>query len=443
MRLCRELLHAFFLTGAVLGAEILTFEKVEADITADNLWGVLQKLNETAASHGGNRASGTHGYKAAADYVVDRLKASKGKDLDVQVQPFTFTFEQTIDISLTGPDGEVVLVTSLGYNHATPKEGITAELVDTPVDDKKGSACLPEQWASVNATGKIALIKRGNCPIADKVKLAGARGALAVILYNQHPGPNVPSASLGADNVGKLVPVGVVSLETGLEWKSRLSAGGDLASVSVTLVVDAISEERETWNIIAETKEGNPDSVVMLGAHLDTVHHSPGINDDGSGVAALLELADSFKKYEGFNNTDRIRFYFNYDMIGSKLAKYRVYADTHADRAGASLLFKYLTDHGKHATYERFGLGSDYVAFLQLGIPSSGIFTGGAEGFDTCYHQKCDNIDNINLDALVLSTKAAGHVAAQLALSVEGIPAREKQEAIYDEMTPKRSFREH
>jgi aminopeptidase Y len=63
---------------------------------------------------------------------------------------------------------------------------------------------------------------------------------------------------------------------------------------------------------------------------------------------------------------------------------------------------------------------------LTLGIPSSGIFTGAGAPEDVCYHQACDNIDNINWEALTLNTKAAGRAAAQLALSLDGIPLRRK-----------------
>lgn len=71
-----------------------------------------------------------------------------------------------------------------------------------------------------------------------------------------------------------------------------------------------------------------------------------------------------------------------------------------------------------------FGTSSDYVAFLQLGIPSSGIFTGAGAPMDPCYHQACDDLTNINWEALTLNAKAAGRVAAQFALSLEGVPER-------------------
>lgn len=267
------------------------------------LQNVLWNLAKIGRDNGGNRAFGLPGYKASVDFILERAVTRFGKEIDTFVQPFNHTFEQTRDIWVKGPDGEDVYVISLLYNSPTPPEGTTAPLIDTPVDDERGSACFEDQWEGIDATGKIALVKRGSCAVSDKLKLAKAHGAVAVILYNQTPGTDYGSATLSAENIGLLVPVGVIPLEDGTAWKERLAAGETL---EVTLLVDSIFETRESWNVIAETKEGDPNNVVMLGAHLDSVQAGPGVNDDGSGTAGLLELLGSFKKYKGFPN--KVRF---------------------------------------------------------------------------------------------------------------------------------------
>lgn len=111
------------------------------------------------------------------------------------------------------------------------------------------------------------------CPISDKIKLAKSRGALAVILYNNEPGETIIPATLGVSNVGLLVPAGIITLEDGSDWKERLADGEDLF---VSLIVDSVSEYRKSWNVIAETRQGDPDNVIMLGAHLDSVQAGPG-----------------------------------------------------------------------------------------------------------------------------------------------------------------------
>ncbi|ORY54938.1 uncharacterized protein BCR38DRAFT_380587 [Pseudomassariella vexata] len=445
-------LAAALLVANCLATDLLTPEKIEAGIKTEELEHNLRNLNEIGKANGGNRAFGLPGYKASSDYVVERAQNRFAPEYDSWVQYFNHTFEQTREITLTGPDGEDVDVFTLLYNNATPLPGgTTGVLVDTPVDDERGSLCFEDQWEGVDPSGKILLIKRGVCAIADKLRIAKARGALAVVLYNQTPG--MPSsATLSAINIGQIAPVGLVTLDVGEAWKARLEAGEEL---TVTLLVDSLFEERESWNIFAETKEGDPNNVVMLGAHLDSVQAGPGINDDGSGTSALLEIMTSLRTYHGFPNkvrfawwgaeesgligslyytshlseeeADKIRFYFNYDMIGSPYPVYAVYkGDNRGDAAGAAPLLDYLTAAGYPAYYGSFGTGSDYVGFLNLGIPSSGLFTGAGGPTDPCYHLGCDTIDNISWEALTVNAKAAGVVAAQMALSLEAVPPRSK-----------------
>lgn len=72
--------------------------------------------------------------------MLERVQKRFARDFDSWIQKFNHTFEQTRDISVTGPDGEDVAVISLLYNNATPiPGGITAALIDTPVDDALGA----------------------------------------------------------------------------------------------------------------------------------------------------------------------------------------------------------------------------------------------------------------------------------------------------------------
>lgn len=173
-----------------------------------------------------------------------------------------------------------------------------------------------------------------------------------------------------------MVPVAIIPLEVGTAWKGRLAAGED---VTVSLLVDAISETRETWNVIVETKQGDPNNVIMLGAHLDSVQEGPGINDDGSGTAALLEIMTAVRRYNGFPNKlrfawwgaeesgligslyytsqlsaedqDRHRYYFNYDMIGSPQPEFAI-ARNNNSGIGPQLLEEYLVSQGKNVTHD-------------------------------------------------------------------------------------------
>ncbi|KAF6802121.1 peptidase family M28 [Colletotrichum sojae] len=438
---------ALALATACLATDPLTADKVEADVKTEELERILWNLNKIGRDNGGTRAFGTPGYKASVDFVLERAQTRFAKQMDTWLQPFNHTFEETRALSVTGPDGEVIAI-SAEYNTATPLPGgITAPLIDTPVDDENGSGCLPEAFEGIDATGKLALIKRGVCAISLKIKNAKAAGAVGVILYNQVPGDQITKPTLEAQNIGLLVPLGIITLETGEAWSAALAAGEE---VTVTLIVDAIFEERETWNVISETKEGDPNNVIMLGAHLDSVLEGPGINDDGSGTAALLQLMGSVKKYSGFphkirfawwgaeevglvgsyyytenlssEEADKIKYYFNYDMIGSPNPIYEL-ASYENTGIGRQLLVDYLEANGKTTLNAEFDGRSDYAGFVELGIPTASIFTGEGEN-DPCYHQACDTIDNINWEAITLNTKAAGRALATLANSLEGVPPR-------------------
>jgi len=98
----------------------------------------LTDLNGIANRNGGNRAFGLPGFKASVDYILEQVQDNLGDQFDTWVQPFNHTFEQTRKISVTGPDGKDVFAITLLYNPPTPKEGFTAALVDTPVNDENG-----------------------------------------------------------------------------------------------------------------------------------------------------------------------------------------------------------------------------------------------------------------------------------------------------------------
>lgn len=353
---------------------LATLRLSDRKLTSSSLNNSLQKLYNIALDNNNSRAFGLPGYKASIDFVHKRL--SHGDQFNISVQPFTHLFSQTRKIALTGPEEEKVDAVSLQYNHATPfPGGVTAPLVLIPIDDERGSGCFEDQWKGIDVKGKIALIKRGKCHFINKLKLAKDNGASAAIVFNDNPAQTAGSGSLGAENIGKLAPVGVITYDRGNAWADRLKSGETL---EINLIIDVITEKRKTWQIIADTKEGDPNNIVMLGAHLDSVQEGPGINDNGSGVAALLSIAESIKQ-KSFKNKLRfafwgaeesgmigsnyyvsnlskeeasnIRFYYNYDMIASLQPYYIVYSDSEAHKTGAQYLYEYLTEHGYPAEY--------------------------------------------------------------------------------------------
>ncbi|KAF5589572.1 leucine aminopeptidase 2 [Fusarium subglutinans] len=396
---------ALFSAGACAYKQ-LTPQLVADDIKAEDLDKTLQALYRIALDNSNNRAFGLPGYKASLDFVLSRLGG--GNHFDITVQPFKHLFSQTRKIVLIGPDGEHVDAVSLQYNHATPLPGgVAAPLALVPIDDVRGSGCFADQWKDIDFEGKIALIKRGKCQFANKLKLARDNGASAAIVFNDNPNHTAGSGSLGAENFGKLAPAGVVTYDKGNSWAERLEAGENL---KINLTIDVLTEKRETWQVIADTKAGDSNSLrfAFWGA-------------EESGMIGSTYYVSNLSKDE----SRKIRFYYNYDMIASPRPYYIVYADSDAHKSGARYLYDFLADKGYPAEYTPFGASSDYVGFLELGIPSSGIFTGAGAPQDGCYHTLCDNIKNINQKALLVNAKAAGYAAASLALSVDEVPMHE------------------
>ncbi|WP_336216491.1 M28 family peptidase [Nonomuraea sp. LPB2021202275-12-8] len=228
------------------------------------------------------------------------------------------------------------------------------------------------------------------------------------------------------------------------------------------------------YNVIADWPGGDPDDILMTGAHLDSVTAGPGINDNGSGSAAILEVALEVSrqalqpaKHLRFawwgaeelglrgsqfyvNNLPaaeraRIKAYLNFDMVGSPNAGYFLYDGDNSDGVGSGpgpagsaqleqTLASYFTSIGVPTRGTDFDGRSDYGPFISAGIPAGGTFTG-AEGvktsaqaqlwggtagqaFDPCYHRSCDTTSNINDTALDRNTDAIAHAVWTLGTAV-------------------------
>ena len=235
------------------------------------------------------------------------------------------------------------------------------------------------------------------------------------------------------------------------------------------------AETRTDYNVIAEKRGKNNDNVVMSGAHLDSVIEGPGINDNGSGSAALLETAEQMAKVKPQNTIrfawwaaeeqglvgsadyvagltpaerDRIAMYMNYDMVGSPNYIFMVYdADQStfpapvAIPAGSAAIEdvyeRYYTWVGEPYDDTEFSGRSDYEAFILNDIPSSGLFTGAeeiktpaqqaiwggvaGEQFDQCYHLACDTYENIDLHALRVNSDLIAFAQLTFAYSTESV----------------------
>lgn len=442
-------------------------KKMTQAVTVDNVHDHLEAFQQIADDNDGNRGAGTSGYEASAQYVEATLRDA---GYTTERQYFDFIYEEIHAASLTTvtPGAPTVDGVPMSYSQPTPAGGVTAELAAPTT----ATGCTAGDYAGADVAGKIALVSRGNCTFAAKAIAAGEAGADAVIIYNNTTG--ALNGTLGGLEPGSAPAMGI----TQAEGQSLLAAMAN-GPVTMTMVLDKTLEERQTFNVLAETETGRDDNVVMLGAHLDGVHDGAGINDNGSGSAGILETAVQLGKVNKLNNKvrfawwgaeelgllgsdhyvadlqatdpealDDIATYLNFDMIASPNYIIGVYdADESTYEApvevpaGSAETEDVFTDFfdgtGQPWVDTEFSGRSDYSAFIAAGVPASGLFTGadgtktpeeaatfGGEAgviYDPNYHTPADDITNINMEALDIMSDAIAHATITLAQSTRAI----------------------
>lgn len=405
----------------------------------------LERLDEIATANGGNRAFGLPGYDASVDYVLSKISDSKSWKASTQDFPAIYNNVESITFRV---DDTEYYVFGPTYSPSTSEEGVTAPLVLGPSGE---AACSADGYEGLDVTDKIVLVQRGTCPdattLAGKIRAAVAAGASNVILYNNVP-TLVTGGTLSAPDPVGYRPSGFINQDDGEALVARLESGEEIeAYFQHTQTI----EERITQNVFAESKGGDENNVIMLGAHLDSVKAGAGINDDGSGSTLLLEMFAGLQRLKfrnkirlawwgaeenglvgsryytaQINNTaeaDKILLYLNFDMVSR--GYYGVFdgdGSSHglAGAPGSDVIEKLFVDHleskGINVTAAVFTGGSDYASFMStLNKPVGGLHTGTGVAQDDCYHQACDTYNNTNPMQLTTNARAAAHVLATLA----------------------------
>lgn len=400
--------------------------------------------------NGGNRASGMPGHKRSADYVAALLQHAGYR---VTRQPFQFNFcdETSSSFAQTAP-APTTYVEGTDYDLMTCSGSgdVTATVV--PVDlnlleprTAVTSGCEAADFTAA-VVGQVALMQRGGCPFGTKVANAEAAGAAGAIVMNQGNGDPVTAPDRYSLLLGTLGnPVGIPAVGVSYPTGAAFAATPGL---TVHLTAETTAEVRSTENVIAESKTGRADNVVMSGAHLDSVPEGNGINDNGSGSAALLEVALQMARSKPVNKVRfawwgaeeanlvgstfyvnsltpqqqaEIKLYLNFDMVASPNYMFGVYDgdDSAGEGSGPGpvgstqiedLFEAFFASRGQQTNAADFSGRSDYGPFIAagVGIPAGGLFTG-AEGvktaadvakyggiagvaYDPCYHDPCDDL---------------------------------------------------
>lgn len=443
-----------------------TFDRLLECVTLAGVRAHQAAFQAIADANGGTRAAGTPGYDQSVSYVAGKLTAA---GYAVTLNPFSFvylalpTLQQIAPFSASYDTGSFV-----GTGYGSAAGNVTAVDINLAGNRANTSGCEAADFAGFPA-GNIALIQRGSCNFSVKVANAQAAGAIAVIIFNQGDTPQRLGAVSGtlAPMVATLPVVG-----TTFDAGTALAQPGSQASLTV-----AEPQNVTQYNVIAESRAGDPNNVVMVGAHLDSVQRGPGINDNGSGSAAILETALQMAKVsprnklrfafwgaeesglvgstayvDGLSAAERARIalYLNFDMVGSPNHVFFIYDGDNSDGVGApagpagsaeieKVFEQFYTQRGVPFKGTDFSGRSDYGPFIATGvdIPSGGLFTG-AEGiktaaeaatwggtagqpYDPCYHVACDTYANVNLAALDVNSDAVAYATLLFSMNTSAV----------------------
>jgi Peptidase family M28/PA domain len=411
-------------------------------ITKADLWKHMQRFqaiadaNPSPADGHPSRNSGEPGYKASVDYVAQVMRDA-GYNVTIQQYPFTYyAYTGIPSFSQTSPTPhDYVLNDEWGPGQSTgtvtggtvqPAGGIVLPPTTTPTS---ASGCTASDFSGL-VPGRIALIQRGSCNFGVKVLNAQAAGAAGVIIFNEgNTNPDRTGLLIGslldaADNPFiPTIPVGFTTFAVGQSLYDQAQQTPPVMSLSIPAVVKPNTPD---YNVIAESKGGDKNHVVVVDAHLDAIYGA-GMLDNASGSATILDVAQQMKNVNPLNKLRFIWFggeevgllgsaYYVNNLTSTELSHigYDLDADVTAtpnytigvlDPAAPDLFsgtvtatfpnrvykastvardqaIAYFDSIGKN--HELFSpVGTDAFSFNAVGIPASGLLTGQ----DCCKNQ--------------------------------------------------------
>ena len=275
-------------------------------IRTDDLWTHMQAFQAIADANPGadghpSRNSGEPGYKASVDYVAEAMRKA---GYDVTIQPYTFTYSSYV--------GTPTLERGLAHRaqlHAGQRvepgqqpgrrdrragqAGRAAPCMPPTPTPSSASGCTPSRLRPASCRGKIALIQRGSCNFGVKVLNAEAAGAVGVVIFNEgNPGRTGVFS-------GSMVDATATRSWRASRWRSRRSPPARASTTSTRPAQPPVMNlehpadrrpEPHDYNVIAESKGGDPNHVVVVDAHLDAIYGA-GMLDNASGSATILDIA--------------------------------------------------------------------------------------------------------------------------------------------------------
>jgi Peptidase family M28/PA domain len=425
-------------------------------ITGAGLRDDLDALAAVSSASLGYRALGAGGYETAADLVADELRALGWR---VHDDPFTTPlFSDPGDAELVVGDRTfgAADIRPLIFAPGGEVQGPVVALDwDGTATEPTGPGCSVADYGAL-PTDAIVLVRPGPCRRRDAIIAAQQAGGVGFVAGYPWAETDAVLRPTLIEPDGIMIPAVGASRTVGDEL-----AAAAKGNTSVRLTSHAETVDGPTRSIIAELPGTDTDTVVMLGAHLDSVIDGPGINDNGSGVAALLAIAraldgrrprstirlgfwaaeevglhGSAHYVDGLSGSERaaIVAYLNADMVASPNGYAGVYREPGAQPGSAALsdlLWAAVQRAGATPVAVDIGGGSDHATFGRAGIVTGGVFSGANEivstdqaassdavagqPADACYHQACDDGSKLDLDLARRLTAALADVAVSLA----------------------------
>lgn len=434
---------------------------IAARVTSEGMRAHLVALDRIAREHGGTRATGSAGNSATADYIAGVLEdagyavTTDSLDVPVYVDP------GGNELTVLGPGGRAfedgrdfrALVYAAAGHVEAPVAAIGWDPHATALD---GPGCSAADFAGF-PRGAIVLVRPGDCWRRITVLNAQEAGAAAFVVATPWSGPDEVRRVTLLDPGGIRIPAMVASREVGDALAAAAAEG-----LTVRVATTGRTETRPVRSILAELPGSDPGRVVMVGAHLDSSMDGPGVVDDGTGVAAVLELArtaagtrpratlrfafwaaeetglhGSGRYVEALSERERRRIvaYLNADMLGSPNGIRGVYQEAQAAPGSDAVAAAFAADLDAHGlAWEPVDLegGADHGPFARAGIATGGLFSGavgvlgpaqagrfgGTAGrpLDPCYHLACDDLANVDEERLAELAGSFARVALDLAL---------------------------
>ncbi|QIV81415.1 M28 family peptidase [Mycolicibacterium frederiksbergense] len=430
-------------------------------VNADAIFGHLEELNGIAAANRGNRAVGTPGYEATVEYVAGVLRDG---GFEVSTPEFEWLKmgdpgKPTLQIG-----GRSYPVTQASPLAGTPRGGVSGQ----SLRPRKPAGCAAADYGDVR--GALAIVDDTGCSVVVKQNAAVAKGAVGLLVVSA-------GGTKGLFEPGyyqKLtLPVAVIDRTTDAALRRT--------TAPVRLTLDAQASVAKSRNVLAQTTTGDTTNVVMAGANLDSASRSPGINDNGTGVAALLSIAAALGPAPADGNAVRFAFwgseslgaagkyvsgldagqlddiavYLDADMLGSQNAGFFTYdgdqsaATNEAPEGSAGIertLAGYLNLAGVRPADIPLDGAGDSGPFLTAGVPVGGLTTGSNQrksavqarlwggragaAFDPNHGTARDDIENVDHRALSITGPALAFAIGTYAHSIEGVngvPARDRR----------------